>query len=170
MPVRRSFAMLCAALALPLAPVAAQTSGEWGKAGLQMQYVDTATRPGDDFDRYVNGKWTDTFDLPPDKSQIWTLSTLGDLSSDRLRSILDEMARSKHPAASPETRVAAAYAAFMNTDAIEAAGLTPHAYPPSDKPHGRKAWTLLFPGFSDPRWVDISWMPSTPAPEEGIKP
>lgn len=30
---------------------------------------------------------------------------------------------------------------------------------PSDKPHGRKAWTLIFPGFGDPRWVNISWMP-----------
>ena len=89
--------MLCAALALPLAPVAAQTSGEWGKAGLQMQYVDTATRPGDDFDRYVNGKWTDTFDLPPDKSQIWALSTLGDLSSDRLRPAISESALHARP-------------------------------------------------------------------------
>lgn len=31
---------------------------------------------------------------------------------------------------------------------------------PSNKPHGRKAWTLLFPGFGDPRWIDISWMPA----------
>jgi hypothetical protein len=31
---------------------------------------------------------------------------------------------------------------------------------PSNKPHGRKAWTLIFPEFGDPRWVDISWMPT----------
>lgn len=30
---------------------------------------------------------------------------------------------------------------------------------PGDKPHGRKAYTLLFPGFGDPRWVDLSVMP-----------
>mgnify|MGYP003660579552 FL=1 len=28
--------------------------------------------------------------------------------------------------------------------------------PPSDKPHGRKAWTLLLPEFSEVRWVDVS--------------
>ena len=28
--------------------------------------------------------------------------------------------------------------------------------PPSEKPHGRKAWSLLFPAFNDPRWVDVS--------------
>lgn len=30
---------------------------------------------------------------------------------------------------------------------------------PGDKPHGRKCWTLLFKGFGDPRWIDISVMP-----------
>ena len=30
---------------------------------------------------------------------------------------------------------------------------------PSDKPHGRKAWTLLLPGFSEVRWVDVSAFP-----------
>lgn len=30
---------------------------------------------------------------------------------------------------------------------------------PSEKPHGRKAWSLLFPAFEDPRWIDISVVP-----------
>lgn len=29
----------------------------------------------------------------------------------------------------------------------------------SEKPHGRKACSLFFPGFNDRRWVDISVMP-----------
>lgn len=35
------------------------------------------------------------------------------------------------------------------------AGLTVNG-PPSDKPLGRKAWTLLLPGFDEVRWVDVS--------------
>lgn len=27
---------------------------------------------------------------------------------------------------------------------------------PSNKPHGRKAWTLMLPGFGEVRWVDLS--------------
>ena len=27
---------------------------------------------------------------------------------------------------------------------------------PTQKPHGRKAWTLLLPGFGECRWVDLS--------------
>lgn len=29
----------------------------------------------------------------------------------------------------------------------------------SDKPHGRKAISLLFRAFGDPRWIDVSVMP-----------
>jgi hypothetical protein len=28
--------------------------------------------------------------------------------------------------------------------------------PPKEQPHGRRSWSLLFPGFEDPRWVDLS--------------
>lgn len=36
--------------------------------------------------------------------------------------------------------------------------------PPSDKPHGRKAWSLVFPAFEDVRWVDVSVLvPAPPA-------
>lgn len=40
----------------------------------------------------------------------------------------------------------------------DAAGLKIGSSPPSLRPHGRKTWTLIFPGFADPRWVDLSVM------------
>lgn len=40
---------------------------------------------------------------------------------------------------------------------------------PSDKPHGRKAWTLLFKTFGDPRFVDISVMQPSSALESALK-
>lgn len=48
-------------------------------------------------------------------------------------------------------------------------GLKLHQAPASDKPHGRKAWTLLFPGFEDVRWVDVSALPlQQPAAQVGV--
>ncbi len=41
----------------------------------------------------------------------------------------------------------------------DACKLKPIGGPPSDKPHGRRAWTLLFPEFGDPRFIDLSVMP-----------
>lgn len=45
------------------------------------------------------------------------------------------------------------------------AGLTVNG-PPSDKPLGRKAWTLLLPGFDEVRWVDVSAL----APPDRLEP
>lgn len=42
--------------------------------------------------------------------------------------------------------------------------------PPSDKPHGRKAWTLLLPGFSEVRWVDVSAFARHEPPNVRAKP
>lgn len=33
-----------------------------------------------------------------------------------------------------------------------------------EKPHGRLCWSLLLPGFTDPRWIDLSVVPAVPAP------
>lgn len=45
----------------------------------------------------------------------------------------------------------------------DATGLSQTGHPPGQKPHGRLAWTLLLPAFNDPRFVDLSIMPRTPA-------
>lgn len=45
----------------------------------------------------------------------------------------------------------------------ERTGLELKGEEPVKKPHGRLAWSLLFPGFGDPRWIDISCTPRAPA-------
>lgn len=113
----------------PAAPAAAASPtaeiGDWGKAGLQTQWMDRSIRPGDDFFRYVNGKWVDQFTIPADRTAWGSFHQLRALSEARVRAILDDLAASKPAAGSDEARVLAAYAAFMDQDAIEAAGLAP---------------------------------------------
>lgn len=41
---------------------------------------------------------------------------------------------------------------------IDSTGLRENGHPPGKKPHHRQAWTLLFPDFTDPRFVDIGVM------------
>ncbi len=123
----RRLAGLCSVYAiaatLAAAPIQAEEAESWGSFGVQTQWVDPATRPGDDFDRYVSGKWIDTTEIPADKARIGAFNTLGDLSEDRIRSILEELAASKPAAGTPQARIGAACAAYMDTAAIEAAGL-----------------------------------------------
>lgn len=129
-------------------------TGDWGRFGIQTQWLDPNARPGEDFDRYVNGKWIDSVQMPEDKTRIGAFITLRDLSEDRLRGILEELVAGKHAEGTPEARIAAAYSAFMDTRAIDAAGLAP-ARPWLDRIDAVRstqdlATLFATPGFASP--------------------
>ncbi len=152
-----------AVLAFATSPAAARdaapASGEWGSFGIQTQWIDGAAKPGDDFDRYVNGKWNDVTRMPEDKARIGAFITLRDLSEERLHAILDELVAASPPPGSAEARVAAAYRAFMDTDGIERAGLAP-ARPWLDRiARARTTEDVLglfgTPGYASPLGISI---------------
>jgi putative endopeptidase len=118
------------ALAQTAAPTAPATDlsvvpGDWGNFGLQTQNVDPTVRPGDDFNRYVNGKWMATAEIPADRTRFGSFDTLAVLSEARTKAILDELVASNPAPGSDAARIAAAYRSYMDVDAIERAGLTP---------------------------------------------
>ncbi|MGH6787429.1 MAG: M13 family metallopeptidase [Novosphingobium sp.] len=156
---RQIFAMLGAtALAASLAaPAAAETTpapaapvlnATWGW-GVQTANIDSSVKPGDDFNRFVNGKWLDTVEIPADRTSTGGFVLLRDLSEERMRTILDELAKGANPAGSPGARVAAVYKSFMDTDGIEAAGLAP-AYPTLERIYGAKSLDDLVALFASP--------------------
>ena len=84
------------AIVLSLSPIsaAAETpapSADWGKFGVQTQWIDPAADPGDDFDAYVNGKWNATVELPADRTSWGSFIELRELSEQRLHGIMDEL-------------------------------------------------------------------------------
>jgi putative endopeptidase len=132
----------------------APSAGDWGSFGIQTQWIDGQVRPGDDFDGYVNGKWNATATMPEDKTRIGAFMTLRDLSEDRIHGILDELIAARPAAGTPEARIAAAYGAFMDKAAIDAAGLAP-ARPWLDRIFAAKSKSDLVtlfatPGFASP--------------------
>ena len=117
---------------IEVAPVAraivtphSEGAGDWGRTGLQTQWIDPAVKPGDDFFAHVNGKWVQQFEIPADRTSWGAFHQLAAQSEGRVHAILEELA-ARHPAPdSAEGRVLAAYAAFMDQDGIERAGLAP---------------------------------------------
>src|SRR5207247_482718 len=84
---------------------AAKRYGTWG---VDLEGMDRSVKPGDDFFRYVNGKWAATTQIPPDKTSYGAFPLLGDLSEVRVRGILDRWAADKTlKAGSDEAKVAA---------------------------------------------------------------
>jgi putative endopeptidase len=132
MSLRRRILAFLAVSAMPVAFAQAQTASApapvaegWGAFGVQTQWIDPAAKPGDDFDRWASGKWKDATPMPADKTRIGSFMDLRDLSEDRLHAVLDELVAAKPAPGTAQARVADAYKAFMDTDAIEAAGLAP---------------------------------------------
>ena len=98
---------------------------DWGEFGLDLYSMDTSVAPGDDFFRYMNGTWYDEFEMPADRTRYGAFSLLREKSEQRVKFIIDDLAESKPDPATLEGKVAAYYNAYVDTDAIEAAGLAP---------------------------------------------
>lgn len=98
---------------------------DWGEFGLDLYSMDTSVEPGDDFFRHVNGTWYDEFEMPADRTRYGAFSLLREKSEQRVKFIIDDLAEAKPDPATLEGKIAAFYNAYLDTDAIEAAGVTP---------------------------------------------
>lgn len=140
-------------------PQADRTDG-WGSFGVQTQWIDHATKPGDDFNRFVNGTWLDTPRIPADRVRMGSFDALAILSEERVRAILADLQKSDPAPGSDAWRVASAYRSFMDTDGIEKAGLAP-IKPWLDRIRAAKTiddLTTLFaePGISSPLSMGVT--------------
>ena len=87
-------------------------------SGIDPSSFSSVIKPADDLFRYVNGPWIDTYILPDDRSRFGSFDRLAENAEQQIRDILessgDEAAKSK-----------TLYASFLDTDAVEAAGVEP---------------------------------------------
>jgi len=101
------------------------TIPELGNFGIDLNFQDTDTRPGDDFFRYANGRWLETFELPADRSSYGSFTVLGDKSDQRVQSIIEDLAAIEPTQGSMEQKISDYYLSFMNTDRLNELGIGP---------------------------------------------
>jgi putative endopeptidase len=92
-------------------------------SGVDMQYADHSVRPQDDLYRYLNGKWLDSFQLPPDKASYGSFTFLYDATQEQLRTIVEGLVQAR-----PDTelqKIADLYSSFMDEARLESLGLKP---------------------------------------------
>ena len=108
-------------------PATAERYGTWG---VDLAGMDPSVKPGDDFFRYVNGKWAASTQIPPDRTSYGAFAVLRDLSESRVRTLIDGWAADKKlKAGSDEAKIATIYRAYMDEAAVEkldARPLQPH--------------------------------------------
>src|SRR5271170_1421194 len=84
------------------------------ESGVDMQYADSTVRPQDDLYRYLNGKWLDTFQIPPDKAVYGAFAVIDDQVQDQLKAIVDGLARSAAGGDADARKMADLYASYMD--------------------------------------------------------
>ena len=125
----RVAAAFLACTALGSTPAAAQptaaTAGteavpqqvHFGTWGVDISTRDLSVKPGDDFQRYASGKWMDTHDIPPDKSQNGIGSELNDRNQEQLRAIV--------LSAPKDSQLGAFYTSYMDEPRLEQLDMAP---------------------------------------------
>jgi putative endopeptidase len=131
-----------------------------GDVGLDLSARNLKIKPGDDFYGYANGTWIDTFQIPADRSSYGSFTTLSVLSDERLRTLIDDLAKTTGAPGSNQQKIGDYYASFMDQAAIDAKGLEPiaPALARINAAHSPKDIAALFgsPGFASAFGVGIS--------------
>jgi predicted metalloendopeptidase len=117
---------LALALAAPAILAGDTAKPELGSFGIELQNRDTSVKPGDDFNRYANGTWFDSYELKDYETRYGSFNILSDRAEAQTRAIIEELqARQDLKPGSNEQKVRDFYASFMNTAARDAAGIAP---------------------------------------------
>ena len=92
-------------------PSALAEETHYGTWGVDLSCMDRSVKPGDDFDRFVNGAWAEKAAIPSDRPSTSTGSEVYDRTQRQIRTLLDQ--------ASANSQLGAMYQSFMNEAVIE---------------------------------------------------
>ncbi|PIF33150.1 putative endopeptidase [Flavobacterium sp. 9] len=95
------------------------------KKNIAITGIDSTLRPGDDFFKYVNGKWYDSVQIPASQAGVGVYMFMNYPQRMRLQGILDSISKSKNEAGSIAQKVGDFYASGMDTVTIDKRGYTP---------------------------------------------
>ncbi len=108
-----------------------EAAPELGAWGVDLEQMDRSVNPGDDFFRYVNGAWLDSYEIPEDRTSYGSFVMLGERTQNQVRTILEELSElavdPESPLSADEQKIGDFYASAMDVDAANALGVTPIA-------------------------------------------
>lgn len=98
---------------------------EWGRWGIDLNMIDDAVAPGDDFYEYVNGRWLSTFELPGNSNRYGAGSVAAEKARQQVQFIIADLTSAAAPPDSNTGKIARFYKAFNDRTAITERGLEP---------------------------------------------
>ncbi len=92
---------------------------------IEITGIDPSVRPGENFYRYVNGKWYDSIPIPATQAGVGAYMFMNYPQRIRLQGILDSLGQGVYPNGSIEQKVGDFYVSGMDTITIEKLGYEP---------------------------------------------
>ena len=93
--------------------------------GLNLEYMDTATRPQDDFFTYVNGTWYKNTEIPADKASWGSFNKLREDTDNASLEIMKRLLTDQFEPGSEGQKIQSLYGTFMDWDTRNQLGLAP---------------------------------------------
>ena len=93
--------------------------------GIRPDWMDTSANPGDDFFRYADGKWYDETEIPADRSSVGGFFIADQQTEKNIAALIKEIVSSDPEPGTDAAKVKKFYQAFLDTKAIDAAGMKP---------------------------------------------
>ena len=124
-------ALLLGVATVSLGPVACKMAGTESAAvqgtglGIDAAMMDKAATPGGDFYAYANGGWMKSTEIPADRAAIGGFFIADQATEKQVGDLIAGIAKSDAAADSDEGRIRDFYNTFLNTQAIDAAGMAP---------------------------------------------
>ena len=103
----------------------ADARGAGTEIGITRAAMDKTVKPGDDFYAYANGSWMRTTEIPADKALISADSAAEDATQAQLAHLIDDIVKGDAAPDSDPGRIRAYYTSYIDTRAIDAAGMAP---------------------------------------------
>lgn len=98
---------------------------DFGSWGVDLDMLDPAVDPGDNFDAYVNGRWVAANEIPSDRQRYGAFDMLREKSVVDVETLIADLLKSDPQPGTAERRIVDAYNAFVDVAAIDAKGLAP---------------------------------------------
>ncbi len=126
-------ALLLGTATVTLGPIACKQVGTEAAAtptagtdlGIQKAWMDTSAKPGDDWYEYANGQWLKNTQIPADRASIGGFWIANEKTEAQVGTLISDILKSTPAAGSNEAKIKDFYNAYMNTQAIDAAGMQP---------------------------------------------
>jgi putative endopeptidase len=95
------------------------------KSFVDVDGIDSSIKPGDNFFRYVNGRWYDTAKIADDQTGVGSYSFMNIPQKHLMQNILDSVSKAQNAPGSIDQKVGDFYAAGMDTATINQRGYEP---------------------------------------------